>query len=286
MAIASPPLRHALREPSVSGDANALPWPRNRSAWSGLGRQLCLVVLLGAAVVLPGSYLIAQAHSESFDATYHLRRGLAFLTRSLAASNFELNDPPLGEGIVAIPMLVTNIIEGRSPTDDRLYDVPQRAETIAIRTALWNSVLFVGFLGFVFAWCRAVFGTWPASLAIASLWSNPTLPRTYRSPALDVLGVEGIVIGCFLALRYFERPTHARLIAMGLALAFALLLKHTALMLPPVIVALAVLHWIVRPWIDRRHERQVMARHDPLPDPRRHALRGNRSSRRLGFHAF
>jgi hypothetical protein len=252
MAIASPSLRHALREPSVSGDVSALPRPGKRSAWSGLGWQLCLVVLIAAAIVLPRSYLIAQAHSESFDDQYHLRRGLAFLTRTLAASNLELNDPPLGEGIVAIPMLVTNIIEGRRPADDRLYDAPQRAETIAIRIALWNSLIFVGFLAVVFTWCRTIFGSWPAWLAVSLFLVEPNFAAHIPIPALDVLGVEGIVIGCFLAWRYFERPTTARLLAMALGLAFALLLKHTALMLPPVIAALAALYWIVRPLLERQ----------------------------------
>jgi hypothetical protein len=70
--------------------------------------------------------------------------------------------------------------------------------------------------------------------------------------ALDVLAVEGIVIGAFLAWRYFERPTTARLIAMGFGLAFALMLKHTAVVLPLVILALAGLHCVIRPWLGRQ----------------------------------
>ena len=97
-----------------------------------------------------------------------------------------------------------------------------------------------------------VYGTWPAWLAVALFVIEPNFAAHVPIPALDVLGVEGIVIGCFLAWRYFERPTTARLIAMGFGLAFALLLKHTALMLPPVILALAGLHWVVRPWMDRQ----------------------------------
>jgi hypothetical protein len=252
MATISPRIRRVLPERMVSADLGVFPQPQNRSAWSGLSRQLCLVVLIAAAVVLPRSYLIAQAHSESFDDGYHLQRGLVFLTRNLAASNLELNDPPLGEGIVAIPMLLTNFIEGRKLADARLYDAPQRAETIAVRTALWNSFLFVCFLGVVFTWCQGIYGTWPAWLAVALLVVEPNFAAHVPIPALDVLGVEGIVIGCFLAWRYFERPTTARLIAMGFGLAFALLLKHTAVILPPVILVLAGLHWVVRPWMDRQ----------------------------------
>ena len=252
MATISPSIRRVLCGPMISADLGVCTRPKKRSAWSGFGRQLCLVILIAAAVVLPRSYLIAQAHSESIDDAYHLRRGLVFLTRSLAGSNLELNDPPLGEGIIAIPMLVTNFIEGRPLADDQLYDAPGRAETIAVRTALWNSILFVGFLGVVFSWCFSVFGTLPAWLAVALFVIEPNFAAHIPIPALDVVGVEGIVIGSFLAWRYFERPTTPRLFAMGLGLAFAMLLKHTALMLPPVILALAGLHWVVRPWMDRQ----------------------------------
>jgi hypothetical protein len=210
-----------------------------------------MVILLAAAVVLPRSYMIAQAHSESIDDLYHLKRGLVFLTRGLAGSELELNDPPLGEGIVALPMLVTNLMEGRKLADDRLYDLSRRAETIAIRIALWNSILFVCFLGVVFHWSRGVYGPRPAWFAVALFVVDPNFAAHVPIAALDVLGVEGIVLGAYLSWRYFEQPTRARLIAMGFGVAIALLLKHTAVVLPLVILALAGLHWVVRPWLGR-----------------------------------
>ncbi len=219
------------------------------SLWSGVDWRSCAVFLVAAAVLFPRSFLIAQAHSETYDVDYHLARGLAFLTRSLAASELELNDPPLGEGLVAIPMLVTNLLEGREPADSRLYDSPGRAETIAVRTALWNSTLFLAFLGVVFAWCRRVYGWHSACLAVALFLVDPNFAAHVPIAALDVVGAFGIVIAALLAWRYFEQPTTLRLFAMGLGIGFALLLKHTALVLPPVVVALAGLHWLARPML-------------------------------------
>ena len=105
--------------------------------------------------------------------------GSLFLTRSLAGTDLELNDPPLGEGIVALPMLVTNLMEGREPADDRLYDVPHRAETIAVRIALWNSVLFLGLLGVVITWCRRVYGTRPAWFAVGPVRGRSEFRRAH-----------------------------------------------------------------------------------------------------------
>ena len=88
------------------------------------GRQLWLALVIATAVILPRTLLMARAHSESYDDRYHLIRGLAFLTRSIGRLDLWMNDPPLGEGLVAAPMLAANLLEGRAPLDDRLYDHP------------------------------------------------------------------------------------------------------------------------------------------------------------------
>jgi hypothetical protein len=216
---------------------------------SGIDRQLCLALLLAAAIVLPRSYLMAQSHSASTDDEAHLKTGLAYLTRTIAGSDLYMNDPPLGEGLVAIPLLVTNLLDGRAAKDDQLYDTPGRAETISVRTALWNSSLFVGFLGVVFAWCRSVYGSCAGWFAVALFVVDPNFAAHVPLPAIDIAGVEGSVIGAFLAWRYFERPTLGRLVALGFGVAFALMTKHTAVVLPLVIPVLAGIHWILRPWL-------------------------------------
>jgi hypothetical protein len=113
-------------------------------------------------------------------------------------------------------------------------------------------VLFVGFLSIVFAWCRGLYGWRSAGFAALSFVAEPTFAAHVPIAALDVLGVECIAIAALLAWRYFERPTTGRLLAMGFGVAVALLVKHTALVLPLVVMALAVLHWVVRPIRDRQ----------------------------------
>jgi hypothetical protein len=232
------------------------PIPESRRGLGGrqIGRSVWLILFLAAAVVVPRSYMIARAHSESYDDDYHLKRGLLFLTGRLGMADVELNDPPLGEGLVAIPMLVTNLLEGRAPADDRLYDTPGRAETIAVRTGLWNSLLFVGFLGVVWAWCRRLYGWQAAGMAVALFAVEPSFAAHVPISALDVMGVESIVIAAFLSWRYFERPTTGRMVGMTVGVAIALLVKHTALVLPPTVVALAGLHWLVQRMDGRRRE--------------------------------
>lgn len=216
------------------------------------GWQLWLALVVAAAIVIPRSVMIARAHSDSYDDDYHLTRGLAFLTRSFGTVDLRMNDPPLAEGLIAVPMLVTNAMEGRSATDDRLFDRPGRAETLALRMAVWNSILFLPLVGVVFHWTRKTYGTRSAWLAVGMLLLEPTFAALIPIPTPDIAGVSGIAVGCFLAWRYFERPATGRLIAAGVGTAAALLLKHTAAILPVVILAMAGLQWVVKPWLDRQ----------------------------------
>src|SRR3954470_19605639 len=67
-------------------------------------RHLLLALLLAAAVVFPRALLLRDAHSESSDDDYHLVRGLEFLHRDPGLVHRELNDPPLGEALAALPL--------------------------------------------------------------------------------------------------------------------------------------------------------------------------------------
>jgi hypothetical protein len=217
---------------------------------SRLDVPLLSAVLLAAAVVVPRSYLIARAHSETVDAEYHIVRGLAYWTGTIAKQDLSLNDPPLGEGLVALPVLWTNVWEGRDPADARIYDVPGRAERLAVRCGVWNALLFLPLVTTLFHWCRKLYGTAAAWLAWGLLVVEPNFAAHVPLTTVDVVGVSGIVIASYLAWRYFDCPGRGRLAAMGVATGVALMLKHTAIVLPPVVVAFAGLWWVVRPYRD------------------------------------
>ncbi len=183
-------------------------------------------------------------HTERYDDHYHIERGLRFLTRSLQW--VDMNDPPFGEGLGALPLAVMGVRykEGLN----LFYTSGYRPETLFIVVGIWKSILFLPMLGVAFHWCRRIYGLGAGWLAGALLLVDPTFAAHIPLPTLDVLGVEGVVIGSFLAWRYFERPTPRRLVAMGLGIAGAMSLKHTAIMMPVLVMGLAVLWWVVWPW--------------------------------------
>ncbi len=211
-------------------------------------KQLLLVLLLAAAVLVVRSALIERAHSETCDAEYHLNRGIAFLSGTVGKRI--LNDPPLGEALSAFPMWITGSVP--SPTARGLYGHRIPTEVILVIIAVWKAILFLPLVAAVFWFCRQLYGLAAAWLAVVIVLADPTFAAHIGLPTVDVLGVEGIVIACLLAWRYFQRPTVRSLNVACLAVAVAVLLKHTAALLPLIIVIYAVLWWHVRPWLARR----------------------------------
>jgi hypothetical protein len=212
-------------------------------------RWFWLGLLLAAAVVVPRSILTLSWHCESTDDEYHLTRGLMFWCHSIPPE-LDLNDPPLGEAIVAAPLLL--IPKSHPVPESEIHGRILSPETVLKIIAAWKALLFLPLAMVVFAWCRTLYGLRAGWLAWAMLLVEPNFAAHIPVAALDVLGVEAIVIACFLAWRYFQKPTGPRLIAAAFATAAAMLIKHTAIILPAVIVAMAIFWWILRPL--RLHE--------------------------------
>src|SRR5438067_164170 len=65
--------------------------------------RLHLALWVTALVVLPRAVLIARVHTPCVDDQYHLDRGIAFWSGKLGS--MPVNDPPLGEAIIALPLV-------------------------------------------------------------------------------------------------------------------------------------------------------------------------------------
>jgi hypothetical protein len=132
-----------------------------------------------------------------------------------------------------------------------LYGNPLRPETLLLLIGLWKSILFLPAIAVVFQWCRAIYGLRSAWQAAALITIDPTIGAHIPAIALDTLAVTAILIACFCVWRYFEAESARRLIVMGVAIATALLIKHTAVILPGVVMVFAMVYWVWLPWRQR-----------------------------------
>lgn len=259
-------------------DLAAAPAPRAPVALPRWDRQAWLCIFIASLILIPRSFLIMQKHSECIDTDYHLRHGLAYLQGNREDFAMMSNDAPLGQMILSIPMLLTGSTAA-SPIDVRRWPTgisipgddaptPERAavarklrrgllyghawspEALLQLLAFWKTLLFVPAMGVIFQWCRAVYGLRAAWLTQALLLFDPNIAAHMPIAALDMLGVEGIVLACFFIWRYFETESLKNLVLMAVTTAAAMLIKHTAVILPGVIGLFALHYWIVRPWRD------------------------------------
>ena len=213
-------------------------------------RSLLLVLLLAAVIVFPRSAMIASAHSESIDDEYHLVRGVRFMLGNL--KNSPLNDPTLGQTIMALPLWLSGAHPygdgARSPTKYGLILHKQSVspEVLQMSVAMLKAALFVPFVAFCFAWMRRLYNTRAAWAAAVILLIEPTITAHLVPAGLDVLGFEAIVLGCWTWWRYFARPTWMSLTVAAATSGAAMLIKHTAIIMPAVALIYAILFCVCR----------------------------------------
>ena len=208
-------------------------------------------------MLVPRTALVSRAHSECWDDLGHLKQGLSFVMRMGVGG--DRADPPLGQGLMVLPLVASGCVPPRPQEYQRSPDDPPNAsptylaplygqkfspQTIQTIIAAWKAVLLLPMAGLVFHWCRSLYGTAGGWLGMALLLVEPTVAGHAAPIALDLLGVEMILFACFFAWRYFESPARGRLIVAGVMAAAAMLTKNTAAILPGVIALFAVVHWL------------------------------------------
>lgn len=265
------------RSPQMSQDPPSVSSPPARRRRFDL--QLWLVTLIAACVVIPRAALVCMNQNESVDDDYHLRRGLLFWTREDV--RLPTSHPPLGGAISALPMFLLGC-DSRSPVDPRtlpavelaphgprvevddpgtpserrvraragrrdvLYGQPLPPQTLLLVIGIWKAILFVPFVTLMFSWCRALYGPASGWMASLLLMFEPNVAAHIHSPAVDVLGIEAVVTACYVAWRYAQTRSKGWLAAMAAVTAFAMLVKHLAVILPVVLAAYLVIDAITR----------------------------------------
>ena len=215
-------------------------------------RQLWLVLLLAALLLILRGIWITATESERVDDAYHMMGGMHFLQHSLS-TNTAPNDSPLGEAVTSMPLFVISAMSAKQrPNSPSLFHGLIVSPTMVfVIIGIWKTLLFLPAVGLIFHWMRKIYGSCSAWLAAAVVCIEPNFAAHIPLPTLDILGVEGLLFGCYACWNDCH-PTIRSLCLTGLLCAVALLLKHTTVMLPFVALVYAGLWWIVRPMLEGR----------------------------------
>ena len=194
--------------------------------------------------------------TQTWDEGIHIASGYAYLTRGDYSWNKE--HPPLVKIVSALPLLFLGLEAhpydaAGQPKDqiafgiDFLYRNRRSADTILF-AARAPTILLTFLFTLAFAWwVRRRFGTGAGLLASALCAFDPNLMAHGRYVTTDVPITAFFFLACVLWTEYLERGGRRRLALAGAAVALAMVVKFSAVLLVPPMLLLLALRWVQRP---------------------------------------
>lgn len=213
--------------------------------------------MLGHAALLVYS---AAQNSATFDEPAHLAAGVAYWKHH----DFSIYDlsPPLLRLWAAIPAVIAGA--DSPPTDSADLKPPMERhwiyadDFIAANLSRFASLLFVARLGMIcisclagwmtYRWAGRLYGPRSAVAACAMYCLNPSILANGALVTTDVGTAAAMLASCWLWWRFCRSPSWSRWALACVAVLAAHLCKFTALLLWPMLLAMALafVHWKVR----------------------------------------
>lgn len=243
----------APRPPATPAPRDGPPVPVHGRSGSSAEAAVVALLLLAFAVTLTTS---TWWKSPTVDEYAHLPAGL----RALRFGDLELygKTPPLARQLFSLPALAASPELPPAPPGNRMagwypwryadlfvasnlsergpayvHGLYRRARGGVIALSLLLAVA-------VYAWARAAWGAVAGVAALAFLTVEPNLLAHGRLATTDVPAALGVTAAVGLATLAVWRPRPAAVLAAGLAAGAALASKHTAVLIAPVWIGLAV----------------------------------------------
>jgi hypothetical protein len=197
--------------------------------------------------VLEFQLLYSVKHeSLTFDEGDHIFAGFM----SLKHHDFGLNPehPPLVKMIAAIPLLRMNLQEPRLQNrhfkteaylSGRDFIFQNDHEQVIFRARMGASLfaLLVALLAFLIA--QEMFGTGAGFLALLLIVFEPNFLAHGALVTTDTGAAAALLASIYAFYRYVKSPSWSRVVVLGLAAGLFFIVKHSAVLLPPMLILLA-----------------------------------------------
>jgi len=201
-------------------------------------------------------------NSITWDEDDHIFSGYM----SLKHADFGLNPehPPLVKMLAALPLLPLPLREPPLPGDFFKYDAFHSGkdfifhnnvghDEIIFRARIAASLLTMLLALLVFIAAQEMFGTGAAFIALALMVSDPNVLAHGAVVGTD-MGLSCFMFASIYAFyRYVKAPSPGRLIVVGIAGGLALASKHTAIVILPMLVLLAICE-VVRTYLRNKSD--------------------------------
>jgi 4-amino-4-deoxy-L-arabinose transferase-like glycosyltransferase len=213
-----------------------------------IAAAVCLLLILWGQLILS-----ARRESQTWDEACHIFAGYNYWTNGNFGDNPE--HPPLVKLLATLPLLRLPLKVPPHPSvfakeEDFLtatqFVYSNDAEMILLRTRTAAALLTMLLAVLVFATAKEMFGTVPAFIALILLVFEPNILAHGAVVTTDV-GVSCFLLATVYAFyRYAKKPTAARLVLTGVAAGLALATKHSAILIVPILIALAACELALR----------------------------------------
>jgi len=190
-------------------------------------------------------------NSQTFDESAHLYAGYSYWKTHDLGINPE--HPPLAKLVAALPLLPLKLavnpppaiyFRGASSTGGRLFLYSHNAESLLFRSRMAISIFTFVLALLVFFAAREMFDTETALIALAVLVFEPNILAHGALVTTD-MAVTAMMFGTvYTFYRYLKHASFARLLVCSLFAGLALSVKHSGLLIFPILLLLIVVHLI------------------------------------------
>ena len=197
-------------------------------------------------------YFSVRRESQTWDEANHIYTGY----RSWTNGDFGLNPehPPLVKLLATAPLLASDMkvptLEGRPFKEDAFlrgkeFLYQNDAEKILARTRTTAAILTLLTALVVFFGTREMFGTGAAFVALTLLVFDPNLLAHGAFVTTDIGLACFMFLSVYMFYRFVRRPSVLRMIAVGISVGLVLAVKHTGLLVLPILFLLVLCEFLI-----------------------------------------
>ena len=221
-------------------------WRRLVDPIEGRRSRTIFAALLGVVFVLLLAASVSH-WSSTFDEGNHIYSGYAYWKH--ADFGFNPEHPPLAKLVAALPLLPSELTQPQLPPGadfktgsfraGRMILFDNDADTLLFRARMAIAVFAAALAGLVYFAAGRMFGPGAAVAALVLVVFEPSVLANGA-----IVGTDTALACCFFAAvfafyRYTEQPSITRLLLCGLAAGLTLSVKHSGLLIAPVLCLLA-----------------------------------------------
>jgi 4-amino-4-deoxy-L-arabinose transferase-like glycosyltransferase len=212
-------------------------------------RWISFAAVLLFTVLFAELFYSVRQNSQTFDESAHLYAGYSYWK----THDFGINPehPPLAKMVAALPLLPLRLavnppppiyFRGASAIGGRQFLYSHDASALLLRSRLAISVFTFALAFLVFLAGREMFGWQAGLIALLVLVFEPNILANGALVTTD-MAVTAMLFGTvYTFYRYLKQPTFARLLVCSVFAGLTLSVKHSAVLMLPILPLLGLLH--------------------------------------------